>query len=423
MEGVMGRAWISVIGKAIDLGSACAHHVSFIQRLHGHSLVDQTRMLRDYTGGLSDAGFTGLKLTLGMLLGTERDAARKSIMRQALASADQARWGGAIAESPQVAPLSSIEQPATDYGLDNDLALVCAWRLMPTQEQREQALAAYIGGLSPGDYEGFIRNVQQMQVNVEENLRQLHVRENNAFGGFVEDRINYMMARLKTGQRSPAILERFAEFQDTQQLLAWTVSTSEAVWRARAAARRLPAASPPTPHVDPEVVKQALVDFCRTGQYPGGPEQCSSDVLALIAQGEADGITAMFHSMGGAEGGDKVLNIKDHYRPGVTLYQLRWPLTIKLPIPFDELDRPTQFSVLWGEWSAREVAGGAALLRGDKDAAQAAFGECLARAEQLEVPELIARSHEGLARLADKHNQRAEQRQHLKAAVSARSVA
>jgi hypothetical protein len=133
-------------------------------------------------------------------------------------------------------------------------------------------------------------------------------------------------------------------------------------------------------------------------------------------------VMAILEAAGGSEGGDEVLNIQDHYRPGDgRLFQLRWPIEFALPLPFDELDRPTQFSVLWGEFSRRLLEGSHALFEGDASQARAIYLECLERAQQLDVPELIARSHEGIARAATKTNQRSQERKHLKLAIEARN--
>jgi hypothetical protein len=144
------------------------------------------------------------------------------------------------------------------------------------------------------------------------------------------------------------------------------------------------------------------------------------DVSALVLTGEADEVIAELEALGATEGGSKPLTIADHYKPGEGRYKLLWPVTFPLPIPFDQLDRPTQFSVLFGEWSRREMESNYQLLNGDTPAAMAGFEECLERATQIDVPELIARSHEGIAKVASKTNQRSLERKHLRLAITAR---
>jgi tetratricopeptide (TPR) repeat protein len=116
------------------------------------------------------------------------------------------------------------------------------------------------------------------------------------------------------------------------------------------------------------------------------------------------------------------LNIEDYYRPGEELYTLRWPLMpttlAMLTMPFDALDRKTQFFVLFQEWTKRELDATLALNTGDLEAARAIFEECRERAEQLEVAELEVRSYQGLASVYDKAGDRDSARRALDAARS-----
>ena len=108
--------------------------------------------------------------------------------------------------------------------------------------------------------------------------------------------------------------------------------------------------------------------------------------------------------LGGMTGASPPLDIADFYREGEEKFVLEWPLHPSLPIPldFDELDRKTQFFVLFGEWTRREFEGMSALNRGDVEGAAEIFEECLDRAQAIDVSELVARSYEGLMRVAEK---------------------
>jgi hypothetical protein len=121
------------------------------------------------------------------------------------------------------------------------------------------------------------------------------------------------------------------------------------------------------------------------------------------------------------------LDIDAFYRPGATPYALHWPLApptlAVLPMGFEALDHKTQFYVLFQEWTRRELAANQALNAGDLTTAQAVFEECLARAEQLDVAELRARSHEGLATVYDKVNDRNAARREFEAALADRAGA
>jgi hypothetical protein len=104
-------------------------------------------------------------------------------------------------------------------------------------------------------------------------------------------------------------------------------------------------------------------------------------------------------------GGDPLREIGYYYREKPGLFELRWPLTGHggvTPELFASLDRKTQFFVLFQEWSARELAAMQCLNGGDTAGAEAIFNECLERAGQIEVAELVARSYEGLMRVAQR---------------------
>jgi hypothetical protein len=109
-------------------------------------------------------------------------------------------------------------------------------------------------------------------------------------------------------------------------------------------------------------------------------------------------------------GGGATRDIGDYYREKPGRYELRWPLeagqvTAEM---FGVLDRKTQFFVLFTEWTRREFAAMQALNAGDASGAERIFNQCIERAEQIEVPELIARSYEGLMRVAERlHDARA----------------
>jgi hypothetical protein len=103
---------------------------------------------------------------------------------------------------------------------------------------------------------------------------------------------------------------------------------------------------------------------------------------------------------------EPLADIGDYYvkKPGG--FALRWPLSSKASSDvFGVLDRKSQFFVLFTEWSVREVEATQLLNQGDASGAEAVYRECLARAEQIEVAELIARSYEGLMRVAQRLGQ------------------
>jgi hypothetical protein len=422
----MAGGFLSGLGKMLDVGAAYMQHVAFAQRALQAAPQERGALLVQYTRPLSDASFAGFKVSLAMLAGNEQDAARRAALQQLIDNADVARRGQVVA--PAAAPGARLAggTPLNDF--DADLKLFAHWYDDLDETQRRSALIDHVFALSAPAYRQFRIHIAQMVANCDDAIRRHEASENQAWGGFAEDRIAYQMARLRTGQRDPGFLRELQGLQNVKAFAEWVHVASEQVWHERAK-REAAAEAPPAAAAlasaasrpDIAAIKQAVLEFTRSGQYPGGIDKLKADVTALTLSGEGEEVMAILEAAGGKEGGDEVLNIQEHYRPGDgRLFQLRWPIEFPLPLPFEELDRPTQFSVLWGEYSRRMLEGSHAVLEGDAGQARAIYAECLERAQQLDVPELIARSHEGMARAAAKGNQRSEERKHLKLAVAAR---
>jgi hypothetical protein len=138
-------------------------------------------------------------------------------------------------------------------------------------------------------------------------------------------------------------------------------------------------------------------------------------------------IFGKLQSLQGDQPARPMMNIEDYYRPRGKPYELLWPLASPtarmMLVPFEGCDEKTQFFVLFQEWTRREAEASTARNAGDTNGARAGFEECLARAEQLEVDELRARSYEGLASVAEQDDDRTAARQLLEAAEAVRATA
>ena len=155
---------------------------------------------------------------------------------------------------------------------------------------------------------------------------------------------------------------------------------------------------------------------------PDIPAQLKDTVTAAMSDpAKLDDALAQLQALGADQvGSGPPLSIADYYVDGDGLYELRWPLGEALPLPFDQLDRKTQFFVLFQEWSRRELEGMMLLNSGDVPGAERIFEECLERATQIEVRELEARSYEGLMRVAERRGERGEAESWLRKATAAR---
>jgi tetratricopeptide (TPR) repeat protein len=159
--------------------------------------------------------------------------------------------------------------------------------------------------------------------------------------------------------------------------------------------------------LDPELVQELMA---LPPDYPG-----------------LDRIMAKITAVVGDQPASPPLNIEDFYRPGEEPYTLRWPLARPtlaiLPMPFEALDHKSQFYVLFQEWTRVELEATTARNGGDLERARTLFEECLARAEQLDVSELKARSHENLAGIYEMAGDRDAARSGYQAAMAERAGA
>jgi len=171
----------------------------------------------------------------------------------------------------------------------------------------------------------------------------------------------------------------------------------------------------------PQDLQQLIEQLASSGTM--SPELMQKIYAAMNDESKLDEVLSVLKQMGADQmGSGPPLNIEDYYREGTKTYALRWPLGASLPIPFAQLDRKTQFFVLFQEWTRREMEGMMTLNGGHIDEAKQIFSECLERAREIEVPELVARSYEDLAKIADRQGDRAAGRDYSQKAAQARAA-
>jgi hypothetical protein len=168
-------------------------------------------------------------------------------------------------------------------------------------------------------------------------------------------------------------------------------------------------------------VQRLLNELLSSGKVP--PELMNQVRAAMADPAQLDRVLAQLKAMGAdPTGSAPLLEISDYYKAGPGKYELRWELPRWMPLPmaFGELDRKTQFFVLFQEWSRREMEGMAALTGGDVDGAERIFNECVERAEQIEVNDLLARTYEDLRRVAQRRGDLVAEREWNKRAADVR---
>lgn len=269
--------------------------------------------------------------------------------------------------------------------------------------------------LDEAAYAVFLQTVRAMGLEAQQHLAQVEASGGDtAWGTSFEDRMALGMAQIRTGNYSHSqqlIAQARQAVMGMQRVEQLTLQFREQM-QAASAAPPPQAATPPPAGAEQEAQINAMIDeLIETGQAP-------AELMAALTRVDDPAVLQRlmqrFKDLGADQLGDRPPdNIADYYRDGDGLYELLWPLAVDLPLPFDELDRPTQFHVLFAECRRRLTEGSAARNAGDLDAADAAFRECLERADQIDVPILKSDAYQGLMTLAEKRGDRAQAQRYL----------
>jgi hypothetical protein len=210
--------------KVIHAGNAYMEHVQFVETAQQTQPRELAGLLTQYVQGLSQASFTGFKMTLGMLAGKEQNAQRKEFIQSLLEYADVARSGNvAPAVIDETAASSTVEESV----FDRDVTLVEKWYALNGYDQRVDAVKKHVLGMTSDELTRFTINLKQMRENVIYRKKEHENNEDNAWGGFIEDRMSYQLARLRTGQRDPDFVRRLEEFQDYLNFIEWLIQKTE----------------------------------------------------------------------------------------------------------------------------------------------------------------------------------------------------
>jgi tetratricopeptide (TPR) repeat protein len=300
-------------------------------------------------------------------------------------------------------------------------------------------LRAHVQALDDPNYGVFLQTVQVMLAEAQQNLAQVQASGGDtAWGTSFEDRMALGMAQIRTGDYSPSrqliqqaeqavaglsrVLQLSQQFRGEMQQAAQARQAASEGGETRRTPRRqkrvAPAEEPAKTAAaakggaDEAKINAMLDELMATGQMPDGLMQALTEAgdPALLER-----VMGKLKDAGADQLGDRPLdNIADYYPGGDGLYEQLWPIATSLPLPFDELDRPTQFHVLFGECRRRLLQASAARNGGRLDEAEAAFRECLERADQIEVPILKADAYEGLMTVAEKRGDREQARRYLR---------
>jgi len=245
------------LGLLRDMGAAGLHHVQFVARARKLPPGEVSGELARYVQGLSEPAFRGFKLTLLAMARREANPETKAFLDSLHGACDAARAGKPVPE--EVVARQPKEGPAASF--ESDQALVASWESLPERQWRA-VLDVHLDGLSLAHHETFVEHVQELCELVSEAIEEHKADENRAWGGFVEDRMSYMMASLRTGAKDPEWVRRLREFEAGEALCQ---AVRETTYRRLAARRQEPTAPEPAPPApapaeDPVAVMRAQLD-------------------------------------------------------------------------------------------------------------------------------------------------------------------
>jgi nucleoside 2-deoxyribosyltransferase len=214
------------LGKLWNAGATYVQHQQFIERLRGMRLEDAKAQLVAYVRDMPAAGFNGLKAALTLVSQASKDPKTTLLVKGLLESLDEVRTGrpATLAEKAATAQLVT---PVRTF--EEDHALVSGWYGLD-ENGRRAALSTHLVELSASGFASFREHVAQMSGNTAQQIQTHEANEDNAMGGFIEDRINYRLARLKTGQRDPQFVARLKELQSYGAFYDWVGKTSDVAW-------------------------------------------------------------------------------------------------------------------------------------------------------------------------------------------------
>ncbi len=293
-------------------------------------------------------------------------------------------------------------------------------------EQALKRLRDAVQSMSTQEFTHFGEVLNTLYTQAQNAYQQAEQNRQNEWGNSFEDRMARMLASVQGGEGANQAMQEAESRARSLQAIAILAQRI----RDEAQGEDMPSAATyrgiETTHSNAEPTStpdkgQAVMQAIEALMASGTLSADTQDFLQQLAQlspGEMESILARLQELGAYQGPSPPLDIRAHYHPSDGRFKLLWPLGNMTPLPvgFEEMDRETQFHVLWAEWSRREMEGTMLLHQGDTDGARTAFEECLGRACQLEVNTLMVRAYEGLMRVAQKAGDLSEERRCLEAA-------
>lgn len=209
-----GRSGLS---KLFATGVAYVQHVKFVDRAYLLPQQEVAEVVETYVRSLSDASRAGFRLTVLTLAQRERsDPRRKQFLLAVVGLVDGSAAAPEPASTPSVVAATCYEQ---------NVELVSVWFPLSDTERRS-AVRRHVASLSETDRDLFRRHVSQMCSTIARQIDDHDADEDKAWGPYIEDQMNYRMAKLRTGRSDPRWLEERQALMDYATLFELVSATA-----------------------------------------------------------------------------------------------------------------------------------------------------------------------------------------------------
>jgi hypothetical protein len=212
------------IGAARSAGAALREHLGFIDRAYRLPADAVPAALEQYVASLSEPGKAGLQMTLLVLARQEKNPQRRAFVRTlaGLAPEPPAAQSAPAPVCPPTAPLRSVPLDGPEVSFDMFADVFDTWTEMPEGPRRRE-IAAYLSTLPPRPRCEVAALAARLAKVADTEIAEHEARKDEAWGGFIEDRLSYGFARLRTGQSDPRWVERHRELQTAAETLQMVI--------------------------------------------------------------------------------------------------------------------------------------------------------------------------------------------------------
>ena len=194
------------VSKLVNTGGAYLKHRRFIEGLQ--NLTEQERFTRlgAYQEGLSGASRAGLQ---AMLAAKAKPENADASFLQSLGGRARVAMEARAASGPVAGGEAVVAAAAADPEVlfEEDRLLVSGWFPLGS-DARRRAVNEHVGRLPMARHEAFVKHVQTMVENTHDLIAYHQANEDRAWGGYIEDRMSYNMARLASGGHDPVWTEQ-----------------------------------------------------------------------------------------------------------------------------------------------------------------------------------------------------------------------